>query len=101
MSFTKVEYRGLEVGKIGIGSTGGIVAVGATMLNFIGAGNTFAVSADGTTIDISIAGGGGGKLSGVIGLGNIELVTAKHTVFNLSNIFYRQDTYMYSSTVFA
>ena len=59
MSFTKVEYRGLEVGKVGIGTTGGIVAIGATMLNFVGAGNTFAVSADGTTVDISIAGGGG------------------------------------------
>ena len=59
MSFTKVEYRGLEVGKVGIGTAGGIVAIGATMLNFVGAGNTFAVSADGTTVDISIAGGGG------------------------------------------
>jgi hypothetical protein len=60
MSFTKVEYRGLEVGKVGIGTAGGIVAIGATMLNFVGAGNTFAVSSDGTTVDISIAGGGGG-----------------------------------------
>ena len=32
--------------------------VGISTLNFIGAGNTFAVS--GTTVDISIAGGGGG-----------------------------------------
>ena len=85
MSFTKVEYRGLEVGKIGIGSTGGIVAVGATMLNFIGAGNTFAVSADGTTIDISIAGGGGGG-SGVIHKETFN-VTANQTVFNLSNSY--------------
>ena len=59
MSFTKVEYRGLEVGKVGISSAGGLIGVGATMLNFVGAGNTFAVSADGTTVDISIAGGGG------------------------------------------
>ena len=59
MSFTKVEYRGLEVGKVGIKTSNGVIAVGATMLNFVGAGNTFAVSADGTTVDISIAGGGG------------------------------------------
>ena len=59
MSFTKVEYRGLEVGKVGIKTSTGVIAVGATMLNFVGAGNTFAVSADGTTVDISIAGGGG------------------------------------------
>ena len=57
MSFTKVEYRGLEVGKVGIKTSTGVIAVGATMLNFVGAGNTFAVSADGTTVDISIAGG--------------------------------------------
>ena len=36
-----------------------VAAIGnATTLNFIGAGNTFAVN--GSTIDISIAGGGGG-----------------------------------------
>ena len=81
MSFTKVEYRGLEVGKIGIGSTGGIVAVGATMLNFIGAGNTFAVSADGTTIDISIAGGGG--TGGEI-LKETFNVSATQSVFNIT-----------------
>ena len=39
MSFTKVEYRGLEVGKVGIKTSGGVIAVGATMLNFVGAGN--------------------------------------------------------------
>ena len=44
---------------IGIQSGGLNVAVGVlTALNFIGAGNTFAVS--GTTVAISIAGGGGG-----------------------------------------
>ena len=58
MSFTKVEYRGLEVCKVSISSAGGLIGVGATMLNFVGVGNTFAVSSDGTT-DISIAGGGG------------------------------------------
>ena len=33
-------------------------------LNFVGAGNTFKVT--GTTVDISIAGGGGGGSKGVI-----------------------------------
>ena len=85
MSFTKVEYRGLEVGKVGIGTTGGIVAIGATMLNFVGAGNTFAVSPDGTTVDISIAGGGGSG-SGVIHKETFN-VTTNQTVFNLSNSY--------------
>ena len=44
---------------IGISSAGTSITSGPiTSLNFIGAGNTFAV--DGTTVDISIAGGGGG-----------------------------------------
>ena len=44
---------------IGIQSGGLIVAVGVlTALNFIGAGNTFKVT--GSTVDISIQGGGGG-----------------------------------------
>jgi len=60
MAFTKVTSRGLRDGNIGIRTAGGFVGTGFTVLNFIGAGNTFAVSGDGTTIDISIAGGGGG-----------------------------------------
>lgn len=44
---------------IGISSVGNAITTGPIKtLNFIGAGNTFAV--DGTTVDISIAGGGGG-----------------------------------------
>ena len=43
---------------IGIQSAGTAIGAGITQLNFIGAGNTFAV--DGTTVNISIAGGGGG-----------------------------------------
>ena len=81
MSFTKVEYRGLEVGKVGISSAGGLIGVGATMLNFVGAGNTFAVSADGTTVDISIAGGGG---AGEI-LKETFNVATNQTVFNITN----------------
>ena len=59
MSFTKAKQGLRSLVKFGIGTTGGIVVIGATMLNFIGAGNTFAASSDGTTVDISIAGGGG------------------------------------------
>ena len=83
MSFTKVEYRGLEVGKVGIKTSGGVIAVGATMLNFVGAGNTFAVSADGTTVDISIAGGGGGGSSSEI-LKETFNVSGTQTVFNIT-----------------
>ena len=82
MSFTKVEYRGLEVGKVGIGTTGGVVAIGATMLNFVGAGNTFAVSADGTTVDISIAGGGGATSDEI--LKETFNVSATQSVFNIT-----------------
>ena len=82
MSFTKVEYRGLEVGKVGISSAGGLIGVGATMLNFIGAGNTFAVSPDGTTVDISIAGGGGGSNSEI--LKETFNVTSTQSVFNIT-----------------
>jgi len=82
MSFTKVEYRGLEVGKVGIGTAGGVVAIGATMLNFVGAGNTFAVSPDGTTVDISIAGGGGGSNSEI--LKETFNVSAPQSVFNIT-----------------
>ena len=46
------------VSAIGIQSAGVAIGAGITQLNFIGAGNTFAV--DGTTVNISIAGGGGG-----------------------------------------
>ena len=48
--------------QIGIQSAGTQIGAGITQLNFIGAGNTFAVS--GTTVDISIAGGGGGSGAG-------------------------------------
>jgi len=46
---------------VGINSAGTTIGTGITTLNFIGAGNTFAV--DGTTVDISIQGGGGGVTS--------------------------------------
>ena len=63
MSFTKVESRGLDAGHVGVMSAGGLVGTGFTMLNFIGAGNTFAVHD--TRIDVSISGGGGGSIAGI------------------------------------
>ena len=44
--------------QIGIQSGGVQIGAGITQLNFVGTGNTFAVN--GTTVDISIQGGGGG-----------------------------------------
>ena len=54
---TASQFIGGGVG-VGIQSGGTVLGYGITTLNFIGAGNTFSVS--GTTVDISIAGGGGG-----------------------------------------
>ena len=54
---------------IGISSAGSSIG-NATTLNFIGAGNTFAVN--GSTIDISIAGGGGGGGGGA----NVNISTS-------------------------
>ena len=42
---------------VGIQSAGSVIGYGFTTLNFIGAGNTFSTS--GTTVNVSIAGGGG------------------------------------------
>jgi len=58
-----------------------MIGVGFTMLNFIGAGNTFAISPDGTTVDISIAGGGGSS-SEV--LKQTFVVTSTQSVFNIT-----------------
>ena len=44
--------------EVGIQSGGVQIGAGITQLNFVGTGNTFAVN--GTTVDISIQGGGGG-----------------------------------------
>jgi hypothetical protein len=84
MTFTKVTSRGIRDGNIGIRTTGGFVGTGFTVLNFVGAGNTFAVSGDGTTIDISIAGGGA---SGDAITKESFSVTSTQSVFNLSNDF--------------
>lgn len=51
---------------LGIQSAGSPQGIGATNLNFIGAGNTFFYNAGTKTLDISIQGGGGGvSTSGV------------------------------------
>ena len=90
MAFTKVEYRGLDAGHVGIRTAGGLIGVGFTMLNFIGAGNTFAVSPDGTTVDISIAGGGGGGSSEEI-YKELFNVTSTQSVFTLSTGQFDED----------
>ena len=79
MAFTKIESRGLDAGHVGVMTAGGIVGTGFTMLNFIGAGNTFAVHD--TRLDISIAGGGGGGATGNSG----------------NEVFYENDTNVTSS----
>ena len=52
---------------IGIQSAGAVIGAAKT-LNFVGAGNTFTVTGD--TIDVSIAGGGGGGLGTAINYSN-------------------------------
>ena len=47
---------------VGIQSGGVTIGVGITQLNFVGTGNTFALN--GTTVDVSIAGGGGATGAG-------------------------------------
>ena len=79
MSFTKVESRGLDAGHVGVMTAGGIIGTGFTMLNFIGAGNTFAVHD--TRIDISIAGGGG---TGSEVLKETFNVSGTQSVFNIT-----------------
>jgi len=81
---------------VGVRTTGSVVGYGFTMLNFVGSGNTFAVN--GTTVDISIAGGGGGSAS--IGVGSTPgdaftgIITAGNLWYNtgLGRLFiYYQD----------
>jgi len=61
-----VTISSLKAGTAGVGiqSAGAAIGVGITQLNFIGAGNTFAV--DGNKVDVSIAGGGGGGIGTVV-----------------------------------
>jgi hypothetical protein len=88
-------YGNLTVTGTLTGSTIGIQSAGtsvgsATTLNFIGVGNTFAVN--GNTIDISIAGGGGGE-SGISTTGvstaaiwsNPSFITTSYTLDDGTN----------------
>ena len=52
---------------VGIQSGGAVIGSGVTTLNFVGTGNTFALS--GGIVDISISGGGGGGGSGQFNTG--------------------------------
>ena len=65
---------------VGIQSGGNSIGTGITVLNFIGTGNTFAIS--GTTANISIAGGGAGGGGGSIGTTGITT----QTIFSNPNI---------------
>jgi hypothetical protein len=49
---------------VGIQSAGNVIGYGFTTLNFIGAGNTFSTS--GTTVNVSIAGGGGTEVDTIV-----------------------------------
>ena len=68
---------------VGIQSAGTLVGTGFTTLNFIGAGNTFAVN--GTTIDISISGGGAGA-GGTWATYNAGIATSKSVGVHTSTI---------------
>ena len=61
-----VTISSLKAGTAGVGiqSASAQIGVGITQLNFIGAGNTFAVT--GASVDVSIAGGGGGGIGTVV-----------------------------------
>lgn len=67
---------------LGIQSAGIPTGAGATTLNFIGAGNTFAYNPSTKTLDISISGGGGGggvSTTGIVtcrGIANAEDITS-------------------------
>ena len=80
MAFTKVLDRGLDAGHVGIRTAGSIVGVGFTMLNFVGAGNTFAIN--GQTVDISIAGGGGA--GDAISKDNFVVTANTQSIFTLT-----------------
>jgi len=77
---------------VGIQSAGNSVGTGVTILNFIGAGNTFSVSGGVAAISISGGGGGGGGAIGVsssgtlvgTGITNINFVGAAVTNVGLT-----------------
>ena len=75
----------IPVTGVGIQSAGVLVGTGVTILNFVGAGNTFAVIGD--RVDISIQGGGGGSI-GTTGIttqtffSNPNIITEPYTLDN-------------------
>ena len=68
--------------QIGIQSAGTQIGAGITQLNFVGTGNTFAVN--GTTVDISIAGGGTGA-GGTWSSYTAGIATTKSVGINTNN----------------
>ena len=71
--------------EVGIQSGGVQIGAGITQLNFVGTGNTFAVN--GTTVDISIAGGGGGTgAGGTWSTYTAGIATSKSVGVNTSNL---------------
>ena len=70
--------------QIGIQSAGTQIGAGITQLNFVGTGNTFAVN--GTTVDISIAGGGGAGAGGTWSTYTAGIATSKSVGVNTSNL---------------
>ena len=73
------------VSAIGIQSGGVAIGAGITQLNFVGTGNTFAVN--GTTVDISIAGGGGGAgAGGTWATYTAGIATSKSVGVNTTNL---------------
>ena len=86
MAFTKIEPVGLNAGinttfvsAVGIQSASAQIGTGITQINFVGAGNQ--ITANGTTVDVSIAGGGGGGGENTIG----ETGFLKH-VLSVANV---------------
>ena len=70
--------------QIGIQSAGTQIGAGITQLNFVGTGNTFAVN--GTTVDISIAGGGGTGAGGTWSTYTAGIATSKSVGVNTTNL---------------
>ena len=59
MSVSKARQLAADLGTVGISSSGSSIHTSVATLNFVGAGNTFAVHND--QVDIAIEGGGGTK----------------------------------------
>jgi len=70
--------------QVGIQSGGVQIGAGITQLNFVGTGNTFAVN--GTTVDISIQGGGGTGAGGTWSTYTAGIATTKSVGVNTNNL---------------